>query len=170
MAVRVQEEFDKAKQALTDNNPELAAFYAGAMAHYLGDLSQFMHIMGAKSHWKSENQDFNHKYEVVADNNIETDRTSAIFEDYIKKKTVAGTTPRAVTLTLAKFTETGNGSLTTGQMYKVWVKLIKQGKSSNAENWPEDFMDQSGANVNTSVNAIAKLLKILSEQPTALAW
>ena len=48
-----------------------AAFYAGAMAHYLGDLSKFMHIMGAKSHWKSENQDFHHKYEVVADDNIE---------------------------------------------------------------------------------------------------
>lgn len=165
MAVRVNEEFEKAKKALANNKPELAAFYAGAMAHYLGDLSQFMHLMGKQSHWKSENQKFHHKYEVVADKNIDAaNRASKIFASYIKKKGVGGTTPSTITINLAKFTETGNNSaVTTGAMYDMWVDLIAHGKSSKVGNWPQDFMDQSGANVNASVNAVAELLKMLSQ-------
>jgi len=45
MEVRAQEEFDKAKAALAAGNKRLASFYVGTMAHYLGDLSQFMHMM-----------------------------------------------------------------------------------------------------------------------------
>src|SRR6267142_5797542 len=51
---RVREEFDKAKSAKASGDNRKAAFYAGAMAHYLGDLSQFCHIMGKKSHWGKE--------------------------------------------------------------------------------------------------------------------
>jgi len=51
---RVQEEFDKAKMAFAAGDKRKAAFYAGAMAHYLGDLSQFMHMMGKESHWGAE--------------------------------------------------------------------------------------------------------------------
>src|SRR3954471_6249145 len=40
--IRVREEFDKAKKAFDAGDKRKAAFYAGAMAHYLGDLSQFM--------------------------------------------------------------------------------------------------------------------------------
>jgi hypothetical protein len=45
--LRVRQEFDKALQALADGDLRLAAFYAGALAHYMGDLGQFYHIMGA---------------------------------------------------------------------------------------------------------------------------
>jgi hypothetical protein len=48
--LRVRQEFDKALGALADGNPRLAAFYAGALAHYMGDLGQFYHIMGSQSH------------------------------------------------------------------------------------------------------------------------
>ena len=50
----VRQEFDKAVQALADGNLPLAAFYSGALAHYMGDLGQFYHIMGSQSHWGSE--------------------------------------------------------------------------------------------------------------------
>jgi hypothetical protein len=43
--LRVRQEFDKALQALADGDLRLAAFYAGALAHYMGDLGQFYHIM-----------------------------------------------------------------------------------------------------------------------------
>ena len=36
--LRVRQEFDKALGALADGKPALAAFYAGALAHYMGDL------------------------------------------------------------------------------------------------------------------------------------
>jgi Zinc dependent phospholipase C len=48
---RIREEFDRAVAALAANKKERAAFFAGAMAHYLGDLSQFHHMMGPESHW-----------------------------------------------------------------------------------------------------------------------
>jgi len=49
LEIRVQQEFDKAKNALDSGDKKLAAFYAGALAHYLGDLSQFCHLMGTES-------------------------------------------------------------------------------------------------------------------------
>ena len=54
--LRVRQEFDKALQALANGKPALAAFYAGALAHYTGDLGQFYHIMGSQSHWGAEDQ------------------------------------------------------------------------------------------------------------------
>jgi hypothetical protein len=164
MEVRVKEEFDKAKAALADKNPRLAAFYAGAMAHYIGDLSQFMHLMGKGSRWGSEDQKIHHAYEVVADNKIDSvNQTSLVFESYIKKKSVAGTTPSAVALTVAKFVEMGEvDGLTPGAMYKEWNKLRKQKKASNPDKWSETFRDQTGHNINESINGVAKLLGMLS--------
>jgi hypothetical protein len=43
-------------QALADGDRRLAAFYAGGLAHYMGDLGQFYHIMGSQSHWGSEDR------------------------------------------------------------------------------------------------------------------
>jgi hypothetical protein len=54
MAVRATEEYGKANVALAGNRQRLAAFYAGAMAHYIGDLSQFCHLMDRRSHWGRE--------------------------------------------------------------------------------------------------------------------
>src|SRR5688572_27762114 len=44
-AQRAQQEFDKGEAAFTAGKLKQAAFYLGAMAHYLGDLSQFCHVM-----------------------------------------------------------------------------------------------------------------------------
>lgn len=71
-----QEEFDKAKTALANGKLKLAAFYAGATAHYVGDLSQFMHIMGAEAHWGSEDQTLHHRYEEVADRDLNPSRSN----------------------------------------------------------------------------------------------
>lgn len=54
--LRARQEFDKAVDALNDGDPRLAAFYAGALAHYVGDFAQFCHVMGSDSHWGSEDQ------------------------------------------------------------------------------------------------------------------
>ena len=59
---RIREEFDRAVAALAANKKERAAFFAGAMAHYLGDLSQFHHMMGPESHWRAEDQTLHAAY------------------------------------------------------------------------------------------------------------
>lgn len=63
---RVRQEFDKAKAAFEAGDRKIAAFYAGAMAHYLGDLSQFCHVMGQQSHWGKVEQTVDWKARAVA--------------------------------------------------------------------------------------------------------
>lgn len=162
---RAQEEFDKAKAALAKGKLKLAAFYAGAMAHYVGDLSQFMHIMGAESHWGSEDQTLRHRYEEVADRDLNLHaRTSLIFESFIDKKSMGGTTAHDIAIALAKFVDTGGGGTQTpGEMYKTWKALVKAGKANDPSKWPQEFMDQSGKNIDESTNAVAKLLAMLRQ-------
>lgn len=165
MEVRVKEEFDKAKAALANHNHKLAAFYAGAMAHYIGDLSQFMHLMGKGSRWGSEDQKIHHAYEVVADNKIDPEnRTSVAFEDYVTKRSVNGSTPEIIALNVAKFVERGEiDGLAPGAMYREWNKLRAQKRGSDPAKWSENFRNQTGHNINQSMNGVAKLLRLLSE-------
>jgi len=49
-AVRTQEEYDKAVAAYGAGRPGDAAYYLGAVAHYVGDLSQYGHNMKGERH------------------------------------------------------------------------------------------------------------------------
>ncbi|MHC1591157.1 MAG: Loki-CTERM sorting domain-containing protein [Candidatus Helarchaeales archaeon] len=48
-SIRCQQEYDKAKNAVQEGNLKKAAFYAGAMTHYLADLAVWGHVMGTNS-------------------------------------------------------------------------------------------------------------------------
>jgi hypothetical protein len=49
-AQRAQEEYNKAALAFRQGNPRAAAFYLGAMAHYIGDVSQYGHAIPNEVH------------------------------------------------------------------------------------------------------------------------
>ena len=49
-AARAQEEYDRAADAMEDGDPVAAAFYLGAMAHYIGDVSQYGHSYPDEDH------------------------------------------------------------------------------------------------------------------------
>ena len=49
-AKRAQEEYNKAAIAFRQGNPRAAAFYLGAMAHYIGDVSQYGHSIPNETH------------------------------------------------------------------------------------------------------------------------
>jgi hypothetical protein len=49
-AQRAQEEYNKAVIAFRQGNPRAAAFYLGAMAHYIGDVSQYGHSVPSEAH------------------------------------------------------------------------------------------------------------------------
>jgi zinc dependent phospholipase C len=49
-ARRAQEEYDKAALAYRQGNARAAAYYLGAMAHYIGDLSQYGHTIPDEVH------------------------------------------------------------------------------------------------------------------------
>lgn len=165
VAMRAQQEYDKASAALTAGDKQLAAFYAGAMAHYIGDLSQFMHIMGKKSHWGSEDQNLHHRYEEVIDLSISaTKKNSTLLSGYIKKKNVVGNTADEIAVSVARFDETGGGTIRTpGWMYEQLQSYAGNGTLTDASQWDKKFLDQTGNNVNMAVNGISELLIELSK-------
>jgi hypothetical protein len=136
----------------------------GAMAHYVGDLSQFCHVMGEGSRWGAEDQKLHARYEKVVDVRADAKlRRIELLQSFIKKKAVAGDTAEELALAVAEFTDTGGGTTrTAGSMYKRWVKFTPQKRSDPAE-WEDVFLDQTGKNINVAVNAIAKLLRKMGE-------
>jgi hypothetical protein len=49
-AQRAQEEYNKAAIAYRQGNSRAAAFHLGAMAHYIGDVSQYGHSVPNETH------------------------------------------------------------------------------------------------------------------------
>ena len=164
-ADRVEQEYDKAKAAIDAGNFKLAAFYIGAMAHYIGDLSQFMHLMGTGSRWDAEDQTVHADYEKVFEARIKyQNKTLAFMEPYIESTSISANTPRNIAFEVAKFTDTGGGTINTpGKMYQTYLGYEEDGLKSKPDEWDQDFLDQSGHNINKAVNAVAKLLKKLMQ-------
>lgn len=164
-AMRAQQEFDRAQTALTNGDKRLAAFHAGAMAHYIGDLSQFMHIMGTGSRWGKEEKDPHSRYEEVIELTIKAStKKSTLLSAFITKTNVAGNTAEAITVSVAKFVDTGGGTTRTpGWMYAEWQDYLAAGTATNTTTWDTKFLEQTRRNVNMSANGIAELLVNLSE-------
>jgi len=159
---RVKEEFDKAKAAKANGDKRKAAFYAGAMAHYLGDLSQFCHIMGPQSHWGSEDQTLHKKYEMAVDKTVDkTTRKSSLLDSFMHSVPVTGNTPEEIAAGAAAFTEKSNATQRPGDMHTQYKALIQANKHNDPAQWGDAFRNQTGENVNYSANAIAKLLKMI---------
>ena len=165
-ADRIITEFNLAKKAFKAKKWKLAAFYVGTMAHYAGDLSQFMHLMGKGSRWnngKSENTDVHSGYEAVLDARVDFhDRSLAILESYIKKASISGDTPEEIAYEIAEYTDHGTNQ-NTGWMYSQATSYFKTNELSNPELWNDAFTDQTGRNVNKAINGIAKLISMLDD-------
>lgn len=111
-AMRAQQEFDRAVAALTGGDKRLAAFHAGAMAHYIGDLSQFMHVMGTGSRWGREESAPHSRYEEVVEKTIKAStRKSTLISPFIERIDVPGDTAEDVAFSVAEFVDTGGGTI-----------------------------------------------------------
>lgn len=98
-AVRSQEEYEKAVSAYRDGRPGHAAYYLGAAAHFIGDLSQYGHTIKGEVH----HADFE---EWVGSMTLSLNG-SGVFEKFIKSAgLVSRTAYEAVALTGA-FTHAG---------------------------------------------------------------
>jgi len=167
-ATRVTAEFQKAKDAIAQEKWKLAAFYIGAMAHYVGDVSQFMHLMGRDSRWNGgvpEDQNIHAAYETVFENRVDfTDRSLDLLDPFINEIAITGDDPEAILYEVASYTDTGNGGTRdTGWMYDQILIYKTKGWVKKPEKWDSKFLDQSGKNVNKAVNALATLLKMVNE-------
>ena len=89
---------------------------------------------------------------------------STLLSSYIEPKNVSGDTAEKVTFTVGKFCDTGGSTTRTpGWMYETYLDYFTEGIATNSNEWDSAFLDQTGRNVNTAVNGIAKLLVMLSQ-------
>jgi hypothetical protein len=165
-ADRLEAEYQKAKDAIGRRNWKQAAFYVGAMAHYAGDLSQFMHLMGRGSRWnggEGEDQKVHASYEKVFEARVDyKDRSLSILEPYIMPTPVTEDRPREIAIEIGRFTDTGGATTRTpGSMYRDLLQYRDRGIVMKPDRWDRPFIDQTGRNVNKAANAIAKLLVML---------
>jgi len=68
-ATRAQDMYDLALTAAADDKPSDAAYYLGAMAHYISDVGVFGHTMGADTNWGYEEHhtDYEEEFESILD-------------------------------------------------------------------------------------------------------
>jgi Zinc dependent phospholipase C len=163
---RIREEFDRAVAALAANKKERAAFFAGAMAHYLGDLSQFHHMMGTESHWGAEDQTVHAAYESAVDRCVDfMTHGSSLLDPFLAPVTVEGDTPEDIAEAVALFVERGGDDAETpGMMNMRALELRMAGKLGKPEQWTTEFRNRTGTNVNFAVNAIGKLLEMIADE------
>jgi Zinc dependent phospholipase C len=111
---RIRQEFDRAVAALAANQKNRAAFFAGAMAHYLGDLFQFHHMMGTESHWGAEDQTLHAAYESAVDRRVDfITHGSSLLDPFLTPVTVEGDTPEEIAEAVALFVERGGDAAET---------------------------------------------------------
>jgi hypothetical protein len=165
---RVREEFTRAVAALNSGQRDRAAFFAGAMAHYVGDLSQFCHVMGAESHWGAEDQALHAAYENAVDATVDfRSRRSSLLDGFVKREAVTGDTPEAMAEAVAAFTETGDHSTERpGWMMRQLTALGRAGNVGHIDRWPAKFRNRTGVNVNYSINAVRQLLLMITAAQT----
>lgn len=137
-AVRAQEEYSKAIIAFEQGEEGHAAFYLGAMAHYIGDVSQYGHS------WPNEVHHGNYESWVAS-------RTAAfsggMFDSYIQLDSLVRRTPYTAARRVSVSTFRGNDRiLRASEMDSLWSMK------------PQRWMDSTGDSLNLAVNELADVL------------
>ena len=158
---RAQKEYDKALDALKLGNNRLAAFYAGAMTHYITDLAVWAHVMGKDSPHGSEESNVHSDYETKINNTIkakhysDTNHTSSIYQHYIvfdgKYNNI---TAYQAAYNLGLNTDSGGGT--------AYDCVRMETEWQNAQG-------RTGESINLAANAIADVLHRLNQESTKMA-
>lgn len=101
-AVRAEEEYQKAVTAYRANNFSAAAFYLGAMAHYIGDVSQYGHSVPF--------EDNHGNYESWVGRRTKA-LTSEVFSSYIAANNLIRRKPYTAVKRISKVTAGGNSKV-----------------------------------------------------------
>lgn len=139
-ARRAREEYEKAVMAYEDGNPAAAAFYLGAAAHYIGDVSQYGHSVPY--------EEVHSPYEGWVGRR--TDKfDDGVFESYITLDRLVRRTPYTATKRISKATAKGQGKiLSAAEMDSLYTE-----KSGN-----QKYLDSVGHSLNRGVNELADVL------------
>ncbi len=139
-AIRAQEEYNKAVIAYEQGRFSDAAFYLGAMAHYVGDVSAYPHAIALEQ--------YHSPYESWV--RTRTDSYSeGVFESYLVLDRLSRRTPYAAVKTISKATSQGNKRIMSGVMMDQTYPDKKDHPG---------FLDSVGHSLNLGVNELADVL------------
>lgn len=137
-AARAEEEYSKAVIAFSANRPSDAAFYLGAMAHYIGDVSQYGHTYPDEAH----HSDYEGWVRTRTDSQNE-----GVFEATLVADGLVRRRPFTAVKMISKATSEGQG-----------VILPATTMDSLYTTRPPTFVASVGASLNLGVNVLADVL------------
>ena len=137
-ARRAQEEYNKAVIAFLQGEPAHAAFYLGAMAHYIGGVSQHGHA------WPDEANHSN--YEGWASTRTDS-FNGGVFESGLSLDSLIRRTPYTAVRRISRATFGGTSDiLPAPKMDQLYPSR------------PQEFIDSAGHSLNLAVNELADVL------------
>lgn len=140
-AVRARQEYDKAVAAYQAGDPRAAAFYLGAMAHYIGDVSQYGHAVP----WEPPST--HSSYERWAATRTAT-FAAGHFESAIQPDNLVSRTPYTAVKRISKATSRGQGAILSARA----MELLQSNRAD------PQFVTSVGASLNLGVNELADVL------------
>ena len=149
-AVRAREEYVKAVEAFNAGNHSEAAKRLGVVAHYVGDVAVFGHVMGASTTWGTEQHHSDYE------NYVET-RTNSYADDFnsflVFDGNLQGIPAYDAALSLANDTTFD----VDGDLTAVWM--------DQHYNWNDAaFRNRVGESLNLAVNVVADVLHTFSAE------
>jgi hypothetical protein len=139
-ARRAQEEYNKGVIAFQQGKPADAAFFLGAMAHYIGDVSQYGHSVPNETHHSD--------YEGwVARQTASFD--DGVFESFIVLESLVRRTPYTAVRRISRATAKGDGDILSAAMMD---SLYPQRETH------QGYRNSVGASLNLGVNELADVL------------
>jgi len=139
-ARRAQEEYSKATIAYEEGDLSAAAFYLGAMAHYIGDVSQYGHTY--------PDEENHSNYEGWVRNRTES-FNDGVFESYVQLDSLVRRRPYTGVKRISKVTSGGNDDILTAEE----MDGLYEGNPK-----PQIFIDSIGESLNYGVNELADVL------------
>lgn len=136
--MRAQQEYDNAVDAFADGDLAAAAYYLGAMAYYIGDVSQHGHA------YPTEEQRAAYARWIGGYTN---DFTASVFDSYVEPGELVRRRPYTAVTRIAKATSEGQGDvLPAAEMHALFPDKARE------------WLDSIGASLNLASNEIAGVL------------
>jgi len=155
-STRARQEYQSALDSLRSGDYAVAAWYAGAMAHYIADVAVFGHVMTDEIH----HSDYEDRVNEVSDS-YDQGTFLISFDGSIETTSAYDA---ATSLGLNTYSDDG------GTYTAAWMDANFQGTSVSA--WTAEYRGRTGESLNLAVNLIADVLHTLiveSGQP-AIPW
>ncbi|HEB56294.1 MAG TPA: hypothetical protein ENI98_08305 [Gammaproteobacteria bacterium] len=138
-ARRAEEEYEKAVVAWREGRTADAAYYLGAMAHYIGDAAQYGHAVPFERHHSD--------YEAWVGRRTDSFQ-AGYFESYIQLDGLVRRRPYTAVKILSRITAGGRGPVP-------WATRMD---AMYADKGSQEYMDAVGHSLNWGVNVLADVL------------